>query len=109
MANTSNINMDVSVMSYNSTGWGKFKVNILQTLLLTHTIQVLAVQETMLLKRNINRIASAFPNYDTFVLPATKSVENISAGRPSGGLALIYSKSISHCVTQIACPGSHRH
>ena len=98
----------MSAMSFNSTGWSNFKVNFLQTLLITHSIQVLAVQETMLLKRNINRIANAFPKYDTFILPATKTNENICSGRPSGGMALIYSNSISHCVTQIICPGSHR-
>ena len=102
------ITREFSAMSYNSTGWDIFKVNFLQTLLVSHAIQVLAIQETMLLKRNINRIASAFPNYDTFILPATKSNENIRAGRPSAGLALVYSKSISHCVTQISCPGSNR-
>ena len=108
MANPITTDVGMSAMSFNSTGWNNFKINFVSTLLLTHSIQVLAVQETMLLKRNINRIGSAFPNYNSFILPATKSIENISVGGPSGGLALIYSKSISHCVTQITCPGSHR-
>ena len=59
----------------------------------------------MLLKRNINRISI---NYDTFILPATKSNTNINGGRPSCGLGLIYSKSISKYVKHLACPGSNR-
>ena len=99
---------NISAISYNSTGWNNFKVSFIQTLLLTHSIQVCAVQEHMLLKRNINRISSALTNCDTFILPATKSIANINSGRPSCGLALIYSKSISKYVTHLSCPGSNR-
>ena len=103
-----NHNINIRAISYNSTGWSKFKISFLQTILLTHSILVCAVQEHMLLKRNINRISGAFNNFDTFILPATKSNENISAGRPSSGLALIYSKTISKFVTHLPCPGSNR-
>ena len=108
MAVTNITDLGLTALSYNSTGWSDYKINFISTLLLTQSVLVLAVQEHMLLKRNCNRIASAFPNYESFILPATKTTENISAGRPSGGIALIYSKSISHCVTQIICPGSSR-
>ena len=109
MAGTNSTDLDSNfAMSYNSTGWSKFKVNFVQTLLITHSIQVCAIQEHMLLKRNINRLSSVFPGYESFILPATKCNTNINQGRPSGGLALIYSKAISKHVSHIVCPGSNR-
>ena len=107
MDNTT-IRGNISTISYNSTGWSSFKISFLQTLLATHCIQVCAVQEHMLLKRNINRISNAFPDYDTFILPAIKSNGNISSGRPSSGLVLIFRKTLSKYVTHINCPDSSR-
>ena len=98
----------LSVISHNTTGWSEYKASILNTILLSHSISVFGIQEHMQLKPNLYKIESKFQNYETFSLPAYKSTEFISKGRPSGGLSLGYSKNILNFVEHLVVPNSRR-
>lgn len=98
----------LSVISHNTTGWSEYKASILNTILLSHSISVFGIQEHMQLKPNLYKIESKFHNYETFSLPAYKSTEFISKGRPSGGLSLGYSKNILNFVEHLVVPNSRR-
>ena len=57
---------NIVALSYNSTGWSDFKADMLNTILLSHSILICAIQEHFLLKNNLHKIQQAFPNYDFF-------------------------------------------
>ena len=82
---------NLNLLSYNPTGWGDVKVDFINSLLLIHGVHICAVQEHFQLKNNTYRVTQSFPGYNVFSLPAFKSDLSIHAGRPVGGLALIYS------------------
>ena len=78
----------LSTISHNTTGWSESKASIINTLLVTLNISVFALQEHMKLKANLHQIQSKFHNHEIFSIPAFKTSEYISQGRPSGGLSL---------------------
>ena len=104
---SSSVDFDIPIMSYNSTGWSEFKADFVNTLLLTHSIQIFALQEHFKLSDNVHKL-DCFLNYDVFTVPAYKHSNSLHSGRPSGGISLIYSHSISQYVSRINCPESHR-
>ena len=48
--------MNISMLSYNSTGWSPFKVDFLNTILITHGIMICAVQEHFQLVDNLYKV-----------------------------------------------------
>ena len=92
----------INTMSYNSTGWGTFKADFLNTLLTTHSVHVCAIQEHMLLSNNLYKIEQCFPSYDVF------SILAVHSGRLSGGLSLLFSKKLSVFTSRIALPDCSR-
>ena len=95
-------------LSYNTTGWSDFKSDFINTILITHTIFICAIQEHFLLKNNLYRLRNAFSNYNVFSVPAVKNDNIIHSGRPSGGLAFICHRNLSKYIECISCPNSHR-
>lgn len=104
----SNICDNMSILTYNTTGWNAFKGNLINTILLSHSIQICFIQEHFLLDKNMCKLNQSFQQYDVFSIPAVKSNAQIHGGRPSGGLAIIFHKNISRFITHIPCPNSHR-
>ena len=98
----------LSVMSHNTTGWSDDKAEILNIAYDTHNISLGFIQEHFQLEPNTYKIESKFENYDTFSLPAFKGNANIHKGRPSGGLSILYHKSIQNFVEHIIVPNSRR-
>ena len=98
----------LSSISQNTTGWSESKASILNTLLVTLNISVFALQEHMKLKANLHQIQSEFHNHEIFSIPAFKTSEYISLGRPSGGLSLGYSRKLINFVEHITVPNSNR-
>ena len=98
---------NISTVSYNTTGWNNFKVDFINTILLTFAVQLFAVQEHFLLKENLYKL-DCFRDYEVFSIPAFKNNDSVHSGRPSGGLSLIYSHSVSQYVTRLTCPKSYR-
>ena len=101
------VSYDIPILSYNSTGWSELKADFINTIMLSHSIQIVALQEHFKLNDNLHKL-DCFNNYDVFSVPAFKHSNYIHAGRPSGGLSFIYSHKISQFVTRINCPRSHR-
>ena len=90
-----NMGTHLSLMSYNSTGWGNFKADLIRTLLLSFGVHILAVQEHFQLRDNTFKISKCFNDFDVFSTPATKSNNTVHSGRPSGGLCFIYTNPTS--------------
>ena len=102
-------NMDnIACLSYNSTGWSDFKATLINTILLSHGIQICAIQEHFLLESNLYKLKQAFNNFEVFSLPAVKSNNQVHSGRPSGGIALLFDKKLCSFVKQVVCPDSSR-
>ena len=101
-------NLNLKLLSYNSTGWSDYKADFLHTLLLTHHISICVLQEHFQLKSNLYKLNRAFGEYNTFHLPAHKNNNTINSGRPVGGLSILYSKKLSKFITHIQVPNSHR-
>ena len=115
MANvTNNINShpptsieQLSMLSYNPTGWSKPKIDLIKLILISHSIQICAIQEHFQLENNLYRLNS-FENYEVFSVGATKKNNVVNRGRPSGGLSLIYHQNLGKYATPMTVPGSSR-
>ena len=88
-ATPTTVSYTLPALSFNSTGWSNFKVDFISTLLITHGILLCAVQEHFQLKDNLYKL-DVFNNFEVFSIPAFKNNNFVHAGRPSGGLSLIY-------------------
>ena len=111
MANTTTktVSSDtLNCISYNSMGWGMQKADFVTTLLIAHSVHVLALQETFILKDNTFKISQCFNDYEVFALPATKLNRYINSGRPMGGMAFLYKSSLCKVTTHISVPSSSR-
>lgn len=108
MAVVSSIVDNISALSFNSTGFNAFKADFINTILLSHSIQICAIQEHFLLEKNLHFLQKYFPQYEIFSLPAYKSTDQIHGGRPSCGLALLYNHNLSKYVSRVTCPYSSR-
>ena len=101
-------NINLSAVSYNSTGWSKFTANFILTLLYTHSVAVCAIQEHWLLKPNLYKLKENMPNFEVFAIPAVKNNLTIHSGRPSCGLAIFYDKQLAKFASHIEVPNSKR-
>ena len=107
--NTTDISTsELSILSYNSTGWSTHKAKTINDFLISKNIKICAVQEHFMLKQNLHKLQDNFPNYELFAVPAFKSSTNITRGRPSGGLGFLYCNSLSKNIERVLCPNSSR-
>lgn len=106
--NVTNLNKNISVLSYNTTGWSEFKGNMICNLLSDKDIQICALQEHMMLAPNFHKIKKHFSQYELFSLPAFKNNNQVHSGRPSCGLAFLYHNKLSKHITRLTCPNSNR-
>ena len=83
-------------------------VTYINTILVSHGLQICALQEHMQLKSNLYKIKKHFPSFELFSVPAHKDSSRISSGRPSGGISFLYTQTLSKYITRIACPDSSR-
>ena len=58
-------------------------------------IDFFLLQEHLHLRQNVYKITSEQSNYESFILPAYKTNEHISAGRPSGGLCIFWKATLN--------------
>ena len=98
----------ICVTSFNSGGMGVNKQNYIKTLFLFSDI--LCIQEHFLLNsgdkkhNNTHKLRQYFGDtYDMVINPASKSNLNITRGRGSGGLALLWRKNLTKYVSNIKC------
>lgn len=98
----------VSALSYNLSGLNEFKVNFINTILVSYSISICALQEHWLLDNNLYKLENCFNNYEVFALPAKKANSEFNRGRPSGGIAFLVKNELCSMVKRLTCPGSSR-
>ena len=65
--------MPLTMFSYNSQGLGVQKVKFMQDLFSTCGAGIISLQETLALRNNSYKISNAFLDYESYIIPATKS------------------------------------
>ena len=95
-------------LSHNTTGWNSDKPEFLFSLANVINAKIIAVQEHMLLRDNLHKLGDKFTNFEAFSIPAVKSNENISRGRPSGGLSLLWRSELNSYISRISGVKSDR-
>ena len=100
-------NKHLCISSYNSTGYGLGAKQSMETLLLFSDI--LCIQEHFLLDSkskkhsNTNKMRVDFgDNFDMFIVPASKDASKVSRGRGSGGLSILWKKSLTKYVSKVS-------
>ena len=99
---------NMSILSYNTTGWNSFKANFIKEIISSRNIDIFAIQEHFMLEQNVFKIQEQFSDFELFALPAFKNNSQITRGRPSGGLALLYKNSLSTKINRLVSPNSNR-
>ena len=98
----------LKLISHNSTGWNELKGNYLIDLANLLEANFISVQEHFHLRPNVYKIENSMPGFNSFIVPATKQTNVVSSGRPTGGLALFWRKSIQNLVKVKLHPTSSR-
>ena len=98
--------MDLKIISFNPTGFNLQKASYINFLAVSMDIDIFVLQEHMHLRANVSFIQNAFPNFESFILPATKLDKSVRAGRPSGGLCIFWKKSLNNNIKMIRHPDS---
>ena len=103
-----NLDKELAICSYNSTGFGLAAQNLMDKLLLF--TDILCVQEHFLLDcndkkySNTDKMRARFNNsHDMFIVPAKEDNSQVSRGRGKGGLAILWKKSLTKYVTKVDC------
>ena len=91
---------------YKTTGWNFAIAQFINTLIITHSLHIVVIQEHWLLEYNLHKLSNCFDNFEVFAIPATKPASN--KGRPSGGIAFIINNNICDKVKSINPPNSKR-
>lgn len=100
--------MDLKIISYNSTGFNVAKANFINFLSESMKIDIFVLQEHMHLRQNVFKIQKEFSNFESFIIPAYKSNNCISSGRPCAGLGIFWKKSLNSLVKMFKHPNSQR-
>ena len=100
--------MDLKIISYNSTGFNVAKGNFINFLSDSMKIDIFVLQEHMHLRQNVYKIQNELDKFESFIIPASKSNNFISSGRPSGGLGFFWKKSLNSRIKIIKHPDSLR-
>ena len=79
---TGTVSDQLNVLSMNTSGWNTFIGNYLNTILLSYSVNIFAIQEHWLLDQNLYKLENTFHEFDVFALPARKANSKISKGRP---------------------------
>jgi len=97
MANNIAINKSIRICSYNMHGFNN-GISTVQDLCLSYDIILL--QEHWLLKANLNKIVDINSNFQAFSLSSMndKAATGILVGRPFGGVAVLWRKTLSGCI-----------
>ena len=93
--------MAIKLISYNSRGFSKFKGNYINLLSSSLDIDIICLQEHMRLRENVVNVQNELASYSSTFVPAVKSNNSISSGRPSGGLGILWKHSLDKLVNII--------
>ena len=101
--------MAIQLLSYNSRGFNEFKGDYLNTLASALNTDFICVQEHMRLRENVGSVQKELKSFNSTFIPAVQSNTSIiSAGRASGGLGLLWKRSLDKLVNIVRHPNSYR-
>ena len=84
--------MALKLCSYNCKGFNMSKIKNIEMIL--KQCDILLIQETWALPREVGKINQYFPEYNTYGVSGIKD-DILLAGRPYGGCSFLYKKSLS--------------
>ena len=90
--------MDIKLVTYNSTGLSPLTVKFIQDMIEAEKPDILALQETFTIRSTAHKVDAIHKDYLAHVVCGTDDKKEIMCGRPSGGIALLWKKSLAHCV-----------
>ena len=100
---------NLKLLSYNSTGFNVVKGGFVALLMSTLCADFLCLQEHFLMRSNVFKLENEFSNLNSFIIPAIKQNNYISAGRASGGLAIFWKSSLNDKVKVVSHHSSRVH
>jgi len=93
--------MEIKVISYNSTGLSPLTVQYIRDLISAENPDILLLQETFTIQSTAHRVDCIHPGYLAHVVCGTDESKEILRGRPSGGVAILWKKSLAHCISKV--------
>ena len=93
----------LSLFSYNSTGLSAPRVDYIRDIIKQFGPQLICLQETWHIEGSTNTIDNIHPNYSAFSVSGVDSSQDIIAGRPYGGTAILYNKTMADKVLPVKC------
>lgn len=103
-----NVSDHLNIVSFNSSGWAPCVANYLNLILLSHSVDIFAIQEHWLLDANLYKLDNSLQDFEIFSLAAKKANSHLSKGRPSSGLAFFVRNNLCPSVKHLVCPNSSR-
>ena len=94
------MNKQLRIASYNGTGLGPDKIEYIRNFLVKNSIDILLLQETWLMSSTLARLGLIHKDYMFYGVAAVNNKE-ILKGRPFGGVAILWHKSINSLVQRI--------
>jgi exonuclease III len=95
------------MITYNSTGLGQAKREYIRQLLCSEDPDILMLQETWLLKAHMNLLDEI---HDSYMWHAVSGIDDnkVLKGRPYGGTAILYKKSLANAITKVPPNKDHK-
>ena len=93
--------MGIKIISYNSTGLSPLTVQFIRDMINDEQPDIMLIQETFTLASTAHKVDSIHKDYLAHTVSGTDESREILQGRPSGGIAILWKRSLAHC---IRCP-----
>ena len=100
--------MDLKIISYNSTGLSPLTVQFIRDLIDKENPDILMLQETFTIRSTTHKVDSIHTQYLAHVVCGSDESEVFLCGRPSGGVAILWKKSLAQCIVKIKPMQCHR-
>lgn len=94
---------NISVCSYNCTGFARRLETSVIDILNKSQVDILCLQETWLYDFQVNKVKSVSDQYIAHTVSGMDSSQDVNRGRPHGGVAILWHKSLVIKVTVLKC------
>lgn len=99
---------NINIVSYNSTGLGQDKVVYIREFMQEHKPDFMLLQETWRISSTLHVLGNIHKEYLWHGVCGVDDKENLLCGRPPGGVAILWKKSLANIVTKVKMAGNHR-
>ena len=100
--------MGIKIISYNSTGLSPLTVQFIRDMINDEQPDIMLIQETFTLPSTTHKVDSIHKDYLVHVVNGTDESREILQGRPSGGVAILWKRSLAHCIQRIKPLSVHK-